>query len=38
MRVITQLIKFLCYCVIVIAEFTLKMLLDVVLQAKKPFQ
>lgn len=37
MRVIVQILKFLCYCVIVVAEFALRLLLEIVLQAKKPF-
>jgi hypothetical protein len=38
MTVIVQFLKFLCYCVCVVAEFALKMLLEIVLQAKKAFQ
>jgi len=38
MKLILQIFKFLCFCIIAVAEFTLKMLLDIVLQLKKPFQ
>jgi len=37
MKVILQFLKFLCYCILAVAEFALKMALDIVLQAKKPF-
>jgi len=38
MKAIIQILKFLCYAAIAVVEFTLKMLLDVILQMKKPFQ
>ena len=38
MKVIIQFIKFLCYSLLTVAEFSLKMALDIVLQAKKAFQ
>ncbi|MDB5124815.1 MAG: hypothetical protein JWP94_2944 [Mucilaginibacter sp.] len=38
MKLIGQFIKFLIFCIIVAAEFTLKMLLEIVTQMKKAFQ
>jgi len=38
MKIIIRFLKFLCYCIFAVAEFILKMLLDIVLQAKKAFQ
>ena len=38
MKVVIQFLKYLCYCVCTVAEFILKMALDIVLQAKKAFQ
>lgn len=38
MKVVIQILKFLCYGVITVVEFTLMMLLDIVKQLKKPFQ
>jgi hypothetical protein len=38
MKVIVQFLKFLCYSVIVVAEYLLMMLLDIVKQMKKAFQ
>jgi len=38
MKVIVQILKFLCYCLITVAEFALKMLLEITMQLKKPFQ
>jgi hypothetical protein len=38
MKVVIQFLKFLCYSVLAVAEFLLKMALDIVLQAKKAFQ
>jgi hypothetical protein len=38
MKVIVQFLKFLFYSVIVVAEYLLMMLLDIVKQMKKAFQ
>lgn len=38
MNTVIQFLKFLCYCVCAVAEFILKLLLDIILQAKKAFQ
>jgi hypothetical protein len=38
MKVIVKFLKFLCYSVIVVAEYLLMMLLDIVKQMKKAFQ
>lgn len=38
MNVIVQFLKFLCYCLITVAEFALMLCLDLVKQLKKPFQ
>jgi hypothetical protein len=38
MKIVIQLLKYLCYCILAVAEFLLKMALDIVLQAKKAFQ
>jgi hypothetical protein len=38
MKIIVQFLKFLCYGVITVVEFTLMMLLDIIKQMKKPFQ
>ncbi len=38
MKIIFRLLKFLCYCPLVVAEFLLKMALEIVLQMKKAFQ
>lgn len=38
MKVIVQLLKFLCYSVIVVVEYILMMLLDIVKHMKKAFQ
>jgi len=38
MKVIIQFLKFLCYCLITVAEFALMLGLDLVKQLKKPFQ
>ena len=37
MRVVVQIFKFLCYCVVTIAEFTLMLCLDIVKYLKKTF-
>lgn len=38
MNIVIRFIKFLFFCVLTAAEYALKMLLEIVLQAKKAFQ
>lgn len=38
MNVTVRIIRFICFCVIVAAEHTLRMALEIVLHAKKPLQ
>ena len=38
MKIIVQILKFLCYSVIVVAEYLLMMALDIIKQMKKAFQ
>jgi hypothetical protein len=38
MKVIVQIIKFIFYCIITVLEYALKMLLEITIQLKKPFQ
>ena len=38
MKILVQFLKFLCYCIIVVAEYILMMALDIVKQMKKAFQ
>lgn len=38
MKAIVKIIKFLSYCVVVVAEFVLRMALEIVMQIKKTVQ
>jgi len=38
MKIVVQILKFICYVLIAIVEYTLMLLLEIVKQIKKPFQ
>lgn len=38
MKILVKLLKFVCYSIIVVAEYILMMLLDIVKHMKKAFQ